>query len=225
MIRAMAAAQETPGLMIAVTSRRYLRKGYRDHERRRESKAMVHIDNRGMLREPTTITEHGRGRRLVSRARRAVRAGPRRSSRGRTPRSAHPDHAPSPSPGNGNGPVPRTRVSRSGSTVIRCPGGRVEAVACGARIDLFGGLLEGPAVGVPPRGPGAQPVAAGELGRDLPVIQAKVAHPVPQRALLGPQAGLGVRHAQFTLPGGSRRCRPARPHPSNGPPLGLPPRQ
>ncbi len=32
-IRAMAAARAAPGFMIAVTSRRYVRKSYRDHDR------------------------------------------------------------------------------------------------------------------------------------------------------------------------------------------------
>src|SRR5260370_12134302 len=42
--------------------------------------------------------------------------------------------------------------------------------------------------------PGPQLVAAGELGGDIPVIQAQLAHLLPQLLLFLPQAGLGVRH-------------------------------
>ncbi len=60
--------------------------------------------------------------------------------------------------------------------------------------DLLRRLRLRPAVSLPPRGPGPQPVTSRELHGDLPVAHPQRAHLLPQDALLGPQAGLRMRH-------------------------------
>src|SRR5216683_3383662 len=77
----------------------------------------------------------------------------------------------------------------------------IQARLAGAGVDVAGGVGEAPSVGLAPGGPWAQPVAAGELGGDLAVAQAEVAHPLAQGVLDGPVAGPGVSHCSC-LPAG-----------------------
>jgi hypothetical protein len=78
---------------------------------------------------------------------------------------------------------------------------RIQAGVARAAIDLLGGILQRPPVGLPPGGTGPQAIPAGKLDRDLPVVQPERAHLLSQSALLRPQAGLRVRHVRFTFPG------------------------
>jgi hypothetical protein len=61
-------------------------------------------------------------------------------------------------------------------------------------VDPTGSVLQAPPVSFPPGGAGAQTVAPGELGSDLPVTQPHRAHPLTQVAFFFPQASFRVRH-------------------------------
>ena len=81
---------------------------------------------------------------------------------------------------------------------VRCCHGRdaarVEADLAAVGVDAGRGFLEAPSVGFAPGGAGPEAVAAGKLGRDLPVAEPHGPHLLPQGALFCPQARLGVGH-------------------------------
>ena len=72
-------------------------------------------------------------------------------------------------------------------------------------IDLVSGLVEAPPIGLPPRCPWAESVAAGEFGRDLLIPEPEGTHPIPQFGLLGPETGLRAGHVHLTAPAAVRR--------------------